>query len=349
MPDFRIESKSSRELIRGSGLPVVIYGMGNGADKIIDEFTSLGIEIAGVSASDSFVRGQIFRGFKVKKLSEFEGDFIVAPAFGTSVESVMNHIINLSGKYRVIYPVVPVAGNEILTDELIEREEDKINRAYRLFSGRSAEVFEKCFNFIYSGDLKYLLEATDGKDEIFNSFLRLPGRGAYIDVGAYRGETVEEYLRYTNGRHGKIIALEPDKKSCEKARAKFTDKDITVLNKAAGDTDGTVLFESLAGRQSSVSDKGSPVECVKIDTLCENIETEYIKMDTEGFEIPAVNGAKETIKRDKPALNIALYHRIGDLWEIPLLINEICPGYRFEIRHHPYFPCWDTNLYCKYI
>lgn len=37
--------------------PVVLYGMGDGADKILDRFAQLGIAAAGVFASDEFVRG----------------------------------------------------------------------------------------------------------------------------------------------------------------------------------------------------------------------------------------------------------------------------------------------------
>ena len=81
MPDFKLEEKSSWQKIKESNLPVVIYGMGNGADKVVDEFNRLGIPILGVTASDAFVRGQSFRGFTVKKLSEFEGDFIIAVSF----------------------------------------------------------------------------------------------------------------------------------------------------------------------------------------------------------------------------------------------------------------------------
>ena len=50
--------------------PVVLYGMGDGADKILDRFAQLGIAAAGVFASDEFVRGHSFRGFRVQKLSE---------------------------------------------------------------------------------------------------------------------------------------------------------------------------------------------------------------------------------------------------------------------------------------
>ena len=50
--------------------PIVIYGMGNGADKLIARFSMLGIEFADIFASDGFVRGHSFHGVRVKTLDE---------------------------------------------------------------------------------------------------------------------------------------------------------------------------------------------------------------------------------------------------------------------------------------
>ena len=54
---------------------VVLYGMGDGADKILNVCENKGIKIHGVFASDEFVRYQNFRGFTVKKYSELKEDF----------------------------------------------------------------------------------------------------------------------------------------------------------------------------------------------------------------------------------------------------------------------------------
>ena len=64
--------------------PIVVYGMGNGADKILDELTRRGISVSGVFASDGFVRHQQFRGFTVLSYAEAverDGDIIVLLCF----------------------------------------------------------------------------------------------------------------------------------------------------------------------------------------------------------------------------------------------------------------------------
>ena len=58
--------------------PVLLWGTGNGADKILAELTRLGISVSGVFASDGFVRERYYQGFKVMSLAEAEeafGDF----------------------------------------------------------------------------------------------------------------------------------------------------------------------------------------------------------------------------------------------------------------------------------
>lgn len=55
-------------------------------------------------------------------------------------------------------------------------------------------------------------------------------------------------------------------------------------------------------------------------------------MDVEGFEIPALLGAKRHIREDFPKLAICTYHIVSDMWEIPRMIDTIRPGYRFFLR-----------------
>ena len=75
---------------------------------------------------------------------------------------------------------------------------------------------------------------------------------------------------------------------------------------------------------------------IEIVSLDEDIQepVTYIKMDVEGFEIPAIIGAKNHIRNDRPKLAICTYHIISDIWEIPKLIKCIAPDYRFYLRHY---------------
>ena len=54
---------------------IVMYAMGNGADKIISVCNSYSIEISDFFASDGFVRGQVFHGKRVMSFSEIKDKY----------------------------------------------------------------------------------------------------------------------------------------------------------------------------------------------------------------------------------------------------------------------------------
>ena len=54
-----------REKLKNLRTPVVLYGTGDGADRLIDDLNRLGVSVSGVFASDGFVRKRMFRGFEV--------------------------------------------------------------------------------------------------------------------------------------------------------------------------------------------------------------------------------------------------------------------------------------------
>lgn len=120
--------------------------------------------------------------------------------------------------------------------------------------------------------------------------------------------------------------------------------------KALSDKDGEVYIseESSPGSRVEGTSTGRRISSITIDSFvfeqkCEQVN--FIKMDIEGSEIPALNGARETIKRYKPKLAISVYHKWDDLKIIPKLINDIYPGYKFYLDCTTGFG-GEAVLYC---
>ena len=92
---------------------------------------------------------------------------------------------------------------------------------------------------------------------------------------------------------------------------------------------------------------GADSDSVQIISIDEDIREKitFLKMDVEGFEIPALLGAKRHIREDFPKLAICTYHIVSDMWEIPRLIDTIRPGYRFFLRHYELTQNWETVIY----
>ena len=66
----RIKEENVWDFLKKDGKPVMIYGMGNGAEKIISTLNTYQITVSEIFASDEFVRGHSFLGYKVLKYSE---------------------------------------------------------------------------------------------------------------------------------------------------------------------------------------------------------------------------------------------------------------------------------------
>lgn len=346
-----LKLQSSWEFFKSTDLPIVLYGTGNGADKVIDEFEKLEIKIAGIIASDGFVRKRTFRGFEVKSIADAEkelGDFALALCFGSQLEDVIENIINISKKHKLLVPSVPVYEKDIFNREFFEKNRLDIEKVYDiLYDDKSKEVFLDFLKFELTGELEYLFKSETDKDEAFYNILKLGSGETYLDLGAYRGDTVEEFLKYSDGRYEQIIALEPDRKSFKKLIDFLNDKENTLaVNKGIWDSNGTVCFKNGGGRNNSVNSDGFETEVTTVDSIAKSFNITYLKADTEGCEYKLLCGAENTLKAAKPKLNIAAYHKSRDIIDLVFKINEINPEYKIHLRHHRYIPCWDLNLYC---
>ena len=66
----KIKEKNVWDFLRETTLPIVLYGMGNGTDMVMEKLDEIGVKASEVFASDEFVRGHSFRGYKVEKYSD---------------------------------------------------------------------------------------------------------------------------------------------------------------------------------------------------------------------------------------------------------------------------------------
>lgn len=339
------------EFFRRCEKPVVLYGMGDGADKVLAAFERFGITASAVTASDGFVRGQQFHGFTVKRLSDLErelGDFAVAVCFASQLPDVMQTVRNVALRHETRVPSVPVFGGVLFDDAFLTAHGDELEAARRLLADeQSRRVYDCVLRFYRTGELPLLDAVTTEKDEAFGQILRLGGDEYYVDLGAYNGDTIDELLHYTGGSYRKIVALEPNAKNFKKLQAHCAEMERTVLwQLGAWSENTTLIFNNKAGRNSAVADSGVATRVAAVDTLLCGASPTYIKADVEGADYETLLGLRGTLGRCKPKLNFAAYHRFEDIFRLPLLIHEINPEYRIYLRHHPYIPAWDTNLYC---
>lgn len=347
-----LEMQTSWEYFKSTGLPIVCYGTGNGADKILDEFARLGITPAAVMASDGFVRNRSFRGFKVKSLAECEAEFdafCVAVCFGTQRNEVIKHIKEIAEKHKTLVPTAAVCGTQIFNRAFFTAHQKSFADAYLLLADEASKITYSSFlRFSLSGELSFLFQCESPKEEAFRTILRLGPHERYLDLGAYRGDTVQEFLHYCGGSYDKIIAAEPDSVNFKKLSAYTADLNKTELhNCAVWNQKQDIPFAKSVGRGSAAKAQSeTTVPADSADGILNGRAITYIKADVEGAESEMLDGAAYTLKTYKPKLNIAAYHKCNAVPELALKIHALNPDYKIHLRHHPHIPCWDLNLYC---
>ncbi|MDR2931876.1 MAG: FkbM family methyltransferase [Oscillospiraceae bacterium] len=330
--------------------PVVLYGMGDGADKVLRILSRSGVKPAGVMASDDFVRGQSFHGFTVETLNQARarlGDFVVLQCFATRRPDVLAHIRALAKTCEYYAPDVPVYGDELFDAAFYFRNRQALGRVYdRLADARSKRVFEAVLRYKLSGDIT----ALDGTDTCADASLALtrPESGSvFVDAGAYDGDTVALFLNTAGHACERVVALEPDRRSFKKLQARVRSlgaPNIQCLNMAAWDRPGMLAFGQTAGRQNAiVTGKTPDIHADSIDNILNGAKAALIKYDVEGLEEEALRGSEKTIRMFRPALIISAYHRSRDLFALPMMALDFYEGYKLYLRRPDYIPAWDLH------
>jgi FkbM family methyltransferase len=338
--------------------PIFLYGMGNGADKILGVLERRNIPVKGVFASDEFVRGHSFRGFPVRRYAEVQaeygGDFIALLCFGIDYEPMLSRLYQINRECEFYAPDVPVIQEDdrLFDAAYLQQNEAQFDRVYAMLADEiSRKVFLGLLNYKLSGKIHYLHEIQTEKEEAFSSFFRLTEQEDYVDLGAYRGDTIAEFLRFSQGKYATISAWEPDAKNYEKLCAFLRENRLARAEPhptGAWDCAGTLYFKGgKGGRNSMLSPEGTrPVAVDSVDHLLQGRRISLLKLDVEGAESRALAGAAESIAAYRPKIILSAYHKPQDLWDLPLQLAGIVPSYQFYLRQHPCLPAWDVNYYC---
>lgn len=194
-----------------------------------------------------------------------------------------------------------------------------------------------------------------------------PGE-VFIDCGAYLGDSA--IWAYQQGA-ARVCAFEPCPTITELLKVNLTDHNCPaddIYPYAVSDTNNSTTFffdencvvggqllPDINPEQVKIQPNAEPnkvlrcekVNCIRLDDWykAHQIQPTYIKMDIEGGENAALHGAAEIIQTFKPKLAICLYHKIEDMWEIPLYIHSLVPEYKFYCKKS--FIHGDFILYAK--
>ncbi|MEA2100295.1 MAG: FkbM family methyltransferase [Campylobacterota bacterium] len=213
---------------------------------------------------------------------------------------------------------------------------DEYQKIYNLLADeKSKRIFEKVINFKISFDYDFMDGFTNKHSEQYFDKELIPDikNISFLDGGGYIGDTATEVIKNFPD-FKKIYLIEPISENIRIAKRELGHfKNIEFLECGVSNKKTTLHFNE---EKSFSSIYGKGTQSVKIDTI-DNIVKErvdFIKLDIEGAEQDAIDGAKETIKKYKPILAICIYHKAEDWYIIPQKVLEIESSYKIYIRHY---------------
>lgn len=166
-----------------------------------------------------------------------------------------------------------------------------------------------------------------------------------IDAGACWGDTAL-YFAAKVGPSGRVFSCEFLPRNLKVFRSNLDlnphlkDRVVLVERAIWSSSDQTLFLRgdgpvTRVNLRPSVSDEPS-IETLSIDDLVVRhglTRLDFIKMDIEGSEMPALRGAERSLRRFRPKLAISVYHNLEDFWSVPQFLDAMGLCYRFFLRH----------------
>lgn len=255
--------------------------------------------------------------------------------------------------------------NDMVLDEVMNGNRDKewfksqkqdIFKAYNMLSDEeSKKVFVNILcNRIAPQFSKYKYEELCVEPQYFpEDVLSLGENESIVDCGTYDGDTINSFLKVTNEKFSDAYCFELDKdnyndlcNNVEKLNEQISGK-IECFNYGVWNESKTISYGKMSSADSFsiFNDREvTTAQVVKLDDLLDKKEITMIKMDIEGAEMMALQGCEKIVKEQKPKMAICVYHRIEDLWQIPIYLKELVPNYNISIRHHANY--WVSETVC---
>jgi FkbM family methyltransferase len=240
------------------------------------------------------------------------------------------------------------------------RLEEYLQLERRMADPYSIETLYAVLTFHLTGNTEWFLNVARPYSTLYvrSGLFSFSEHERMVDCGASIGESTTALIGVTQGRFDRSWMIEPDrinvatlKGFLRKYAGTDLEKKLSLHAVAVGEHADEVPFQHMGHHGGSVlpaekaqaCPKADYVRVARIDDVVDDKAT-IIKMDVEGFELPALKGAVNTIRNDRPKIMASAYHRSTDLLDIPAFVDSIAPDYKIGLRHHTE-DRWDTCLY----
>jgi FkbM family methyltransferase len=364
------------QLAEPFGKSFVIFGAGQLGRKVAHALRQHGVEPLAFADSNPKMWGRSVDGITVRSPADVAAEWGECAAFVISIwpsrasdtypdrkaqleklgcEKVIPYLSLLWTDPAAYLPHFSLdAPHSILKDAAL------IRRCARLWADEaSAEAFLGILRWRLLADFNGIPKQSSHEQYFPDDLYQIRASDVFVDCGAFDGDTTRAIAQRLNGTPCRIFALEPDPQNyaaLQSYLAGFGDcgKSITALPYAVGRRKETLRFSATGTDMASVKAEGTvTVEAISLDELLSDESPSLIKMDIEGFELEALAGAQQVIRRCRPIMAITVYHLSDHLWKVPLAIataadpqfdTSAVEDYSFFLRSYQ-TEFWETVCY----
>lgn len=319
--------------LKSDKLPVVIGGNGSLALAVERKLRASGLDNV-IKSSIKIENGGIRIVDEVKERFNFILGYL--DLYGSDISPDQ-----FIGQCEGVFYVSELFESEKINYDYYKSKEEEFAEVYRnLQDDKSRLCMEAFLNSKINEDSGGLWKLVEVPQYFSAEFLKVSCSEALVDCGAFQGDSIEDFLKWTGGDYSSIVAFEPDKNNIAGLKAFVVNKTldfVKVVEAGAYDFQGELKFHRTESDEmmSRVQKDGEiSIKVDTIDNVCKGMHPTFIKMDVEGSEKKALTGARQTIMDNHPVLAISAYHKKDDLFVLMKLIKELWGGYKFYFRLH---------------
>jgi len=299
------------------------------------------IEVDGII--DDFTRVHTSRKKSILQIDEVPKDCIIlSTATGSPLEvkiklDAMGYThFNYLSFFK--YSKLPLAEPPFILDfkEDFKQNADNYAKTYELLADdKSKEIFQKVLNFKMTFDFDFMQGFTNNHNEQYfdKELIGDIKEISFVDGGGYIGDTAREVIKNFPD-FKKLYLIEPLNENMRLAQRELGHfENIEFIPLGLSNKKATLSFND---EKSFSTMYGTGTQSVEVDRLDDMIDTDvdFIKLDIEGAEQDAIEGAQNTIKKHTPILAICIYHKAEDWYKVPQKVLEINPNYKVYLRHY---------------
>lgn len=321
---------------------IYIFGAGSLADTVLERLKIYGICCEGALVDRKYYKiNSTVNGIRVYEWESFvaDKDIIVVMAM-----SDMKRGLEIGKKEfvkKIVYPGnVGFESDKLLNQQYLNQNIKKYEEVYdKLSDKESEEILVAYLNSCISQYNPLIFPLCEKKAGYFNRIsLRFMQIRTYINIGAYTGDTIDEF-KEVNNTFERIYAVEVELALAQYLEKKYSeDKRITVISKAFWNKEGSLVLTQCDNANSvgcviKNSGNGNKVDCTTMDkyfTECKG-KIDLISIALRGQE-NVLNGAGELITRDHPMIIAKVGFERDGVLKVVNTIYNIDSSYVFFLR-----------------